>query len=64
MEDRAFLIWLHERLEHKYNTNPEIDYMWKLRSMIEATPIDKVTPNTCSKSIEELMIDQPVKSHF
>lgn len=54
MPDRKFLIWLHERLEHVHGEDPLFDYMWKLRSIIEATPADKITPNTTIKQIEEL----------
>jgi hypothetical protein len=46
MGDRDFLTWLHERLEHVHGEPYEIDYMGKLRSVIEATPWDRVTPNT------------------
>jgi len=45
MKDREFLIWLHERLEHKHKEEPIVDYMHKLRAIIKATPEDKVTPN-------------------
>ena len=46
MEDKAFLIWLHQRLVHVHKEDPFYDYMWKLRSIIEATPADRITPNT------------------
>ncbi len=46
MRDKAFLAWLHERLEHVHNENPQTDYMGKLRSIIAATPADLETPNT------------------
>ena len=55
MTDRDFLIWLHERLVLAYNENANYDYMHKLRSIIDATPKDRVTPNSCSKTIQELM---------
>lgn len=54
MTDREFLIWIHERLIRVHGELKGMDYMWKLRSIIEATPFDKITPNTCSKYIEEL----------
>lgn len=57
MEDRAFLIWIHYRLSEIHGENPYTDYMWKLRSIIEALPKDQITPNTCSKSIQELEND-------
>lgn len=49
MEDREFLIWLHKRLEYVHKENPLVDYMHKLRAIIEATPEGKVSPN-CSGS--------------
>ena len=45
MNDRDFLIWIHERLEHVHGESPLKDYMHKLRAIIKATPADKVTPN-------------------
>ena len=45
MKDKVFLIWLHERLVEVHKENPSTDYMHKLRSIIEATPEGKETPN-------------------
>jgi hypothetical protein len=46
MNDRKFLTWIHARLEHVYNEDPMYDFMLKLQSIIEATPVDQCTPNT------------------
>ena len=46
MEDKRFLIWLHQRLVHVHGEDTHYDYMWKLRSIIEAIPADQITPNT------------------
>lgn len=46
MEDKAFLVWLHQRLEHVHHEDPQVDYMGKLRSIIAATPFHVATPNT------------------
>ena len=46
MNDRAFLIWLHQRLVKQHRENECVDYMHKLRAIIIATPADQVTP-TC-----------------
>ena len=46
MKDRDFLIWLHKRLEHRYEENPNMDYMSKLRSIIMSIDPEKQTPNT------------------
>jgi hypothetical protein len=45
MKDKLFLEWLHERLEHQHGENPMVDYMHKLRAIINTTPEDKITPN-------------------
>lgn len=50
MKDRLFLGWLHER----YGENENVDYMWKLRSIIDATPIDQETPNTSMYSAKNV----------
>lgn len=42
MKDREFL----ERLDKVHNESYHMDYMGKLRSIIEATPADQETPNT------------------
>ena len=43
MNDRDFLSWIYERLEHVHGESPLMDYMHKLRSIIEATPRDRET---------------------
>lgn len=45
MNDKQFLTWIHERLVHVHNENNCMDYMWKLRAIIQATPEEQVTPN-------------------
>jgi len=45
MKDREFLKWLHARLEYVHKENPIVDYMWKLRAVIAATPESQETPN-------------------
>jgi hypothetical protein len=55
MNDRDFLIWIHERLEHIHKEDPLVDYMWKLRAIIISTPKDKLTPNISGcNSLEDL----------
>lgn len=36
--DRNFLMWIHERLQHVYGESELLDYMHKLRAIIEKTP--------------------------
>lgn len=45
MTDREFLTWIHERLEYVHEENPNMDYMWKLRSVIAAIPVDQEASN-------------------
>jgi len=45
MNDRDFLMWIHERLV-VHGENPHHDYMHKLRAIIMSYPADKTTPNT------------------
>lgn len=45
MSDKEFLQWIHDRLVLVHGENERIDYMWKLRSIISSTQIDKITPN-------------------
>ena len=55
MKDRAFLKWIHERLEHVHHESPLMDYMHKLRAIIAATDPEKETLNTgMSNSLAEL----------
>ena len=61
MEDRAFLCWLHERLQHVHGESPYVDYMHKLRAIISATPQHKETPNIAScNTLEQLREKQGV----
>lgn len=55
MKDREFLTWIHERLVHVHNENNNMDYMWKLRSIIQSIPEDQASPNTTTKTYLEGM---------
>ena len=44
MTDREFLIWLHERFEHKYKEHNCYDFMHRLRNLIIVTPNERITP--------------------
>jgi len=58
MNDRDFLMWLHELLTEQHGENTTCDYMHKLRAIIRSTPADKFTPNvTYWDSLEELRKD-------
>jgi len=58
MNDREFLMWLHERLTGVHKESPIVDYMHKLRAIIKATPEDKLTPNCGgSNSLHDLRVE-------
>jgi len=46
MKDKDFLFWIHQRLLIVHHENPSMDYMHKLRAIIEITPDTQETPNT------------------
>jgi hypothetical protein len=55
MEDREFLMWLHERLTEVHGESPCVDYMHKLRAIIKLTPKDQLSPNMgTGNSLKEL----------
>ena len=54
MKDREFLIWIHARLIEVHKENENVDYMWKLRSIIAATDNDQETPNTTMTTYKDL----------
>ena len=47
MFDKEFLQWIHDRLVHVHKENINLDYMHKLRAVIEATEEIQLTPNVC-----------------
>jgi hypothetical protein len=53
MRDKDFLIWLHDRLEFTHHESYNVDFMYKLRAIINSTPEDKITPN-CDVEMPEL----------
>lgn len=55
MNDKQFLTWIHERLVHVHNENNCMDYMWKLRAIIQAVPDEQVTPNIMTEPYLEGM---------
>jgi len=48
MDDKDFLIWLHERLVYQHCESANVDFMHKLRAIIRDTPSGKITPNRAS----------------
>ena len=45
MKDKEFLQWIYDRLRYQYDESIHIDYMNKLRNIIEHYDDEKVTPN-------------------
>ena len=45
MKDKEFLQWLHDRLVKLHGENVDVDYMHKLRAIVEATDEKQLTPN-------------------
>ena len=43
--DKYFLQWIHDRLTLVHGESPNMDYMHKLKAIIDATPKGKHTPN-------------------
>ena len=55
MNDKQFLQWIYDRLKHEHGEDYRVDYMGKLRSIIAATPEDRVTPNSISFDKEDMV---------
>ena len=45
MNDREFLLWIHDRLFFIHGEDPSTDYMHKLLAIANAIPPDRITPN-------------------
>lgn len=45
MRDKPFLQWIHDRLQYVHGEPLNIDYMHKLRAIIQNTDEEKETPN-------------------
>lgn len=41
--DKEFLIWLHERLANEFDENILLDYMYRLRTIIDTLPFNQTT---------------------
>ena len=45
MKDKEFLQWIHNRLHQVHGENINVDYMRKLRAIINVTNPTQITPN-------------------
>ena len=48
MKDKEFLQWIHNRLHYIHEESVNVDYMHRLRAIIDRIPEDQHTPNVCS----------------
>lgn len=56
MNDKDFLIWIHERLEHVHGDNKLCSHMHRLRSIIDNIDVDKKSPPITSNTIKDLKL--------
>ena len=54
MNDRDFLIWLHERLVNIHGENDCYGFMHRLRNIIANTPAAQKSPAVVSNSLTDL----------
>lgn len=57
MNDRDFLCWIHERLEHVHGESPLVDYMHRLRAIIATQPLGFRSHHRGTNSLDELVAD-------
>lgn len=58
ISNRTFLWWIHQRLVYVHGENPNFDYMWKLRAIIDAYPFDEETPTIIDPAISAEAMDR------
>lgn len=49
MHDKEFLLRIHDRMIEVHGEKSDVDYMWKLRAIINDYPDGKLTPNVAVK---------------
>lgn len=54
MNDLKFMIWIHHRLTDVHKENPSVDYMHKLRAVINSIPRNQISKNMGTVTIAEL----------
>lgn len=59
MNDRDFLIWLHERIENVFGVNPNTDYMTKLMCIAESITSGCCTPNVSKPCTPDVVEAKP-----
>lgn len=48
MTDKEFLVWVHDRMAYVHGENVNVDYMHKLRAIINVIPEKQKTANVAS----------------
>lgn len=62
MKDREFLIWIHQRLVYTHKENRLLDYMHRLRKVIQATPAHQdSSPMLFANSIADIHLPYVTK---
>jgi hypothetical protein len=57
MNDRDFLIWIHQRLVKVHKESIHVDYMHRLREVIHSTnPEKKTLPGASLRVLDEIEI--------
>jgi len=51
MFDKEFLQWIYDRMHKVHGENMDLDYMHKLKSIIDATPDKQLTPSIVKAQI-------------
>ena len=62
MTDREMLIWIHQRLVKVHGEDPLVDYMHRLRAIIEATPPDRRSIHGTSCDVDSIRPFPPKRS--
>ena len=53
LTDREFLLWIHDRLQYVHKENPNVDYMHRLRAIIDDMEPTKTIKMRCMPLIKE-----------
>lgn len=58
MTDKKFLQWIHDRLHYQHGEKVDVDYMHKLRAIINSTPDDQITPNVTTVFLRKVPLEE------
>ena len=57
MTDREFLLWMRQRIIHKYGENEHVDFVYKLGNIALAIPKEQITYTTL-RDLKEFEYEQ------